>query len=264
MIHLRSIKLKTDELPDRFPFNLPVVREFEELVFDVPVTFFVGENGSGKSTILEAIACGINSPTIGGKNVDQDATLEHARALSRLLRYIWEKRTHRGFFLRAEDFFNFTRRMVEAREEMEQLAEDFEENLSGYGLTLARGAVQGQRSAIVNRYGENLDANSHGESFLKLFQHRFVPNGLYLLDEPEAPLSPLRLLSLISMIKEMVEEKAAQFIIATHSPILMSYPKAKIFSFDSLPVAEIPYEEVEHVTLTRDFLSNPGSFLRHL
>jgi len=264
MIHLRSIKLKTNELPDRFPFNLPVVRELDELVFDSTVAFFVGENGSGKSTILEAIACGIKAPAIGGMSVDRDPTLQWARMLSTQIRYVWNKRTHRGFFLRAEDFFNFTRRMVETREEMEALSETFEDELSGYGLMLAKGAVQGQRAAIVNRYGENLDANSHGESFLKLFQQRFVPNGLYLLDEPEAPLSPLRLLSLISMIKEMVEKQGAQFIIATHSPILMSYPDAKIFSFDSPPVKEIPYEEVEHVSLTRDFLNNPEIFLRHL
>lgn len=264
MIYLRSICLKTNKLPDRFPFHLPLVREFKEMTFDSPVTFFVGENGSGKSTILEAIACGVNSPTIGGISVDRDPTLQWARALSSRIRFIWSKRSHRGFFLRAEDFFNFSRKMAETREEMEQLSESFENELTGYGLKLAKGAVQGQRAAIVDRYGENLDANSHGESFLKLFQQRFVPNGLYLLDEPEAPLSPLRLLSLIAMMKTMVAEKAAQFIIATHSPILMSFPNAKIFSFDSVPVQEIPYDEVEHVTLTRDFLSHPDSFLKHL
>ena len=264
MIHLRSIGMKDTDVPDRFPFNLPIVKVFAELVFESPVTFFVGENGSGKSTILEAIACGIGSPTIGSKNVDRDPTLEAPRALAKNIRYVWNKKTSRGFFLRAEDFFNFTRRMVGIREEMEQLSGEFEDELDGYGLMLAKGMAEGQRSAIVDRYGENLDANSHGESFLKLFRQRFVPGGLYLLDEPEAPLSPLRLLSLISMLKVMVEEKSAQFIIATHSPILMSFPGATIFSFDAVPIEEIPYDEVEHVTLTRDFLNNPESFLRHL
>jgi predicted ATPase len=264
MIHLRSISLKMKTESDRFPYNLPVVQDFEELLFESPVTFFVGENGSAKSTILEAIACGIGSPTIGGKSVDNDPSLLAPRELSRKGRLVWNMKCNRGFFLRAEDFFNFTRRMVEMREEMEQFADEFEDELSGYGLKLAKEAIGGQRAAIVDRYGEDLDANSHGESFLKLFRQRLVPGGLYLLDEPEAPLSPLRLLSLISMIKTMVEEQSAQFIIATHSPILMSFPDAIIYSFDAAPIQKIPYDEVEHVSLTRDFLNNPESFLRHL
>ncbi len=116
---------------------------------------------------------------------------------------------------------------------------------------------------MIERYGEDLDANSHGESFLKLFRSRFVPAGLYLLDEPEAPLSPQRQLALLSMLKEMVAEQA-QFIIATHSPILMAYPEAQILSFASHPVSEVSSENVEHVSLTRAFLNNPNSFLRHL
>ncbi|HAZ44940.1 MAG TPA: hypothetical protein DCZ55_10825, partial [Cyanobacteria bacterium UBA11371] len=109
----------------------------------------------------------------------------------------------------------------------------------------------------------NLDANSHGESFLKLFQSRFVPGGLYLLDEPEAPLSPLRQLAFLSMLKDMVNQDS-QFIIATHSPILMAFPQASILSFDSYPVKEVPYDQLEQVTLTKAFLNNPESYLRHL
>jgi len=123
--------------------------------------------------------------------------------------------------------------------------------------------VLAQRRALIERYGEDLDANSHGESFLKLFQARFVPGGLYLLDEPEAPLSPQRQLALLSMLQEMVEQNA-QFIIATHSPILMAFPGAAILSFDQHPVREIAWEETEHVSLTRAFLNNPQRFLRHL
>lgn len=256
--------MKEGSVPDRFPFNLPVVRSFEKLQFESAVTFFVGENGSGKSTILEAVACGIGSPTIGNESVDVDSTLDAPRALAEQIRYTWSKKTGRGFFLRAEDFFNFTRRMVEVREELDELADGYERELHGYGRKLATDMAEGQRRAIVDRYGENLDANSHGESFLKLFEQRLVPGGLYLLDEPEAPLSPLRQLSLISMIKTMVSEKGAQFIIATHSPILMSFPGATIFSFDSVPIAQVDYDEVEHVSLTRSFLNNPESYLRHL
>jgi len=123
--------------------------------------------------------------------------------------------------------------------------------------------VRGQRRALANRYGEDADARSHGESFLQLFQSRFVPGGLYLLDEPEAPLSPQRQLALLAMLKGMAAQDS-QFVVATHSPILMALPGADILSFDQPPVRRIAYEEVEQVSLTRDFLNNPEAFLRHL
>jgi predicted ATPase len=113
-------------------------------------------------------------------------------------------------------------------------------------------------------YGDDLDAYSHGESYFTLFQARFRPGGLYLLDEPEAPLSPLRQIALLSMLKGMIEEGGAQFIIATHSPILMAYPGAAILSFDGGALHPVAYAEVEHVAVTRAFLQSPERFLRHL
>src|SRR5205085_8753336 len=145
-----------------------------------------------------------------------------------------------------------------------EMAEEFErEGLKGYGLRLAQGAVRGQRRELARRYGEDADARSHGESFLNLFQSRFVPGGLYLLDEPEAPLSPQRQLALLSMLKEMVAEDA-QFIIATHSPILMAFPNAALLNFDKYPVRQVAYDKLEHVALTKAFLNNPETFLRRL
>lgn len=126
-----------------------------------------------------------------------------------------------------------------------------------------RMAYTNELRALENRYGDGLDSQSHGESFLALFKSRFIPGGVYLLDEPEVPLSPLRQIGLLSLLKQMVEADA-QFIIATHSPILMAYPGASIYSFDSLPVQTVEYKELEHYSLTRDFLNNPESFLRHL
>jgi predicted ATPase len=116
---------------------------------------------------------------------------------------------------------------------------------------------------MERRYGVDLDANSHGQSFLKLFQSRFVPGGLYLLDEPEAPLSPQSQLALLAMMSDMVAEDG-QFIVATHSPILLAFPGACIYSFDGTPVCEVEYESLEHVALTREFLQAPERFLRHL
>src|SRR5262249_15586901 len=265
MVQLQSIGLKSSvNKSGQFPFNLPLVKNFEPVEFQSPVTFFVGENGSGKSTLLEAIVAGLNLPAIGADDLSRDTTLQHARAFGKQLKFAWrQKKNHRGFFLRAEDFFNFARRLQSMHKELQEIADNFEEEYSGFALGLARGAVIGQQRALVERYGRDLDANSHGESFLKLFQSRFVPGGLYLMDEPEAPLSPQRQLSLLAMLKEMVAENA-QFIIATHSPILMAFPDAKILSFDSHPIKEVNYDDVEHVSLTRAFLNNPNSFLRHL
>lgn len=116
---------------------------------------------------------------------------------------------------------------------------------------------------MKDKHGEGLETKSHGESFLELFNSRFRPNGLYILDEPETPLSPMKQLAFISMLKEMVKENA-QFIIATHSPILMAIPDATIISFDQAPIREVGYNELEHVNLTKDFLNNPEGYLRHL
>ncbi len=264
MIYLQSISLKPGaKNQSDFPFNLPLVKNFDQLEFHSPVTFFVGENGSGKSTMLEAIGAGVKLATVGGDDVERDRTLDHARALGRRLKFSWASKTHRGFFLRAEDFFNFARRLQAMTKELQDLADSFDQDYTGYALGLAKGAALGQRRALIERYGEDLDANSHGESFLRLFQSRFVPGGLYLLDEPEAPLSPQRQLALMALLKEMVAQEA-QFIIATHSPILMAYPDARIMSFDDHPVREVEYDNVEHVSLTRAFLNNPQSFLRRL
>ncbi|MCG3159610.1 MAG: Chromosome partition protein Smc [Acidobacteria bacterium] len=264
MIHLQSVNLKpAAKRQSGFPFNLPLVRKLDQIEFHSPVTFFVGENGSGKSTLLEAIGAGVKLATVGGDDVERDQTLQYARALGKQMKFVWRDKTHRGFFLRAEDFFNFARRLQTMTRELQEIADSFDDEYSGYALGLAKGAAMGQRQALIERYGEDLDANSHGESFLKLFQSRFTPGGLYLLDEPEAPLSPQRLLALMAMLKEMVAQNA-QFIIATHSPILMAFPGARILSFDDHPVREVAYDDVEHVSLTRAFLSNPQSFLRRL
>lgn len=268
MIHLKSIAMK--EIPEgrlhEFPFNIPVIRSLNELQLDCPVTILVGENGTGKSTLLEGIAAGVGSITVGNESIEYDKTLEHARRLSKYIKLTWNIKTRKGFFLRSEDFFNYARRMSELKSEMENRLGEVEEEYKGksvFTLGLAKMPYAGSLAQIQGLYGEGLDANSHGEGFLKLFQSRFVPGGLYILDEPEVPLSPMRQLAFISMIKEMIN-KNSQFIIATHSPILMAFPDAEIISFDHSPIGRVTYDELEHVKLTRDFLNNPEQFLRHL
>lgn len=264
MTYLASVRLIEQARDDEaYPFTLPVVRSMDTLAFQSAVTFLVGENGSGKSTLLEGIAAGIESISVGGEALRSDPTLADARRFAEHLRFSWRKKTRRGFFLRAEDFFNYTQRMARLVRELDDLSEGYEGRLSGYSLLLAQGAALGQRHALVEPYGEDLSNQSHGESFLQFFQSRFVPDGLYLLDEPDTALSPQRQITLLSMLKDMVAQ-GSQFIIATHSPILMAFPDAAILSFDGGAIAQVAYEDVSQVVLTRNFLHDPRAFVRQL
>jgi predicted ATPase len=169
-------------------------------------------------------------------------------------------------FLRAEDFFGFTKALSKLRAELmgrlDELDVEYADR-SEYARGLARGPSAGSLRELERRYGGNLDEKSHGQSFLKLFQARFVPGGLYLPDEPEAPLSPQSQLALMSMMREMVAQDA-QFLVATHSPILLGYPDAVIYSCDGERIERVPFDELDHVVITRDFLNGREPYLRHL
>jgi predicted ATPase len=268
MPHLRSVALKA--IPaghaELFPFSVPIIRHLERLEVGQAVTFLVGENGSGKSTLLEAIALAANLPTVGSESVDRDDTLGAQKSLARSLSLVWNQRVRRGFFLRAEDFFGFTKALSKLRADLLARARDIDAeyaNRTAWSKGLAMMPVATSLADMERRYGVDLDANSHGQSFLKLFQSRFVPGGLYLLDEPEAPLSPQSQLALLAMIGDMVKQDA-QFIIATHSPILLGAPDAVIYNCDRAPIERAEYETLDHVVITRDFLNGRDRFLRHL
>jgi len=240
---ISELRLRRDAVDsfDRYPFSLAAVRPLERLELHPSVTFFVGENGSGKSTLLEAIAvaCGFNAEG-GSKNFKFDTRNSHSE-LHRYLRVARGVRRPRdGFFLRAESFFNVAT-------EIEKLDAEPEGG-----------------TPIGSSYGERpLHEQSHGESFLALLVNRFHGEGLYLLDEPEAALSPSRQLSVITRMHDLVQKKS-QFIIATHSPILMAYPHAYIYAFSTKGIERIAYEETEHYRVTSDFLANPQRMLQIL
>ena len=265
MPHLRSLSTKKTS-GSGFPFTVPAIESLGELTFDAPMTFFVGENGSGKSTLLEGIALAAGLPTVGSTAASDDRTLAAQKTLGRALKLVWNQRTRKGFFLRAEDFFGFTKQLAQLRAELLGELASIDEQYAGrsdYAKSLAKGPMAGSLADMEHRYGVDLDANSHGQSFLRLFKSRFVPGGLFLLDEPEAPLSPQSQLALLVMMGDMIAQQA-QFIVATHSPILLAFPRARIYSFDEVPVRSVEYESLEHVTLTRNFLNAPERYLRHL
>ncbi|WP_295801505.1 AAA family ATPase [Mucilaginibacter sp.] len=222
--------------------HIPSLNQGLQLTLENNVTFFVGENGSGKSTLLEAIAeqCGFS---LRGGNRNHNLNTGHRfegyeSALAPCLQLTWSpRRINEGFFMRAESFFNFA-------SYIDELAVDDRRIFNAYG-------------------GRSLHEQSHGESFLSLFNNQFE-SGIYILDEPEAALSPARILAFMSVIHELDRSGRAQFIIATHSPMLICYPGATIYQFDESGVRETSYKNTEHFYLTKSFLDNPEAYLRHL
>jgi predicted ATPase len=228
--YLRSVAIAPDaEIDlDSYPFSIPAVREMGVLEPHPDVTFFVGENGAGKSTVLEAIAVALGMPAEGGtRNVHRQQ--QEVSPLHRHLKLVKGFRWPRfSYFLRAESLFN----------------------VFSYLDSLGPGGAP------------SLHLNSHGEAFMKVLQG-FSGDGLYLLDEPEAALSPNRQLAALSVIDSLVRQ-GAQFIIATHSPILLAYPRANILSFDDCGISHIDYEDTEHYAVTRDFLNHYPRRLQQL
>ncbi len=223
------------EDPRRYPFSIPAVAAADGLALHPRVTYFVGENGSGKSTLLEAIAVAAGFNPEGGSANFHFSTRSSESSLAGALRLVRSVRRPRtGFFLRAESFFNVATRI-------DDLGPDV---LGSYG-------------------GRSLHEQSHGESFIALALHRFGPNGLYVLDEPEAALSPLRQMSMLRRIHDLARQ-GAQFVVATHAPILLAYPEAWIYELDERGLRRVAYDETSTVRVTRDFLRDREGTLGEL
>jgi predicted ATPase len=239
---LVEMRLDRTRIPsfDAYPFSLNAVRNLDALPLHRSVTFIVGENGSGKSTLLEALAVAWGFNAEGGtQNFRFDTRESHSPLHDYVQLSRGYKKPHNGYFLRAESFYNVAT-------EIEELDKE-----------------PGGRPIIASYGGVSLHAQSHGESFLALLLHRFSGNGFYILDEPEAALSPTRQMSALVRIHQLVRA-GAQFVISTHSPILMAYPEAWIYYLDEDGITRIIYEETEHYQLTRDFLNNHQMMLKVL
>lgn len=247
-----------------FPLCLPLIRDLDELAFTQPITFLVGENGSGKSTLLEGIAAGIDAVAAGAHDISRDPSLAAARRLADAFFFARRRHARTRLFLRAEDVFGFTGRVTATMGDLSRDEHALSQELpDGYGRLIATAAVANQRGALVAGYGADPDGRSHGETFLALLRRRVVPNGLYLLDEPETPLSPSRVLALMALLAERVSQ-GCQFIIATHSPILMAMPGATILLAESGRLAAAAWTDIEHVRVTRAFLADPDAMLKKL
>ncbi len=233
--YLRSIKLDYDRISnfDEYPFSIPIIEDMKQLDFHPDVTFLMGENGTGKSTLIEAIATAMGfGPEGGTKNIK----LSTGSDISCLYEYLKLEKSYAQpkdyHFLRAESFYNVATYM------------DSVGYLKGYG-------------------GKSLHARSHGEAFLATINLKLKGQGLYIFDEPEAALSPQRQMTALSSIHQLVEN-GSQFIISTHSPILLSYPRAKIYQLDNKELRIVKYKDTAHYQITRDFLNRPEKMLEIL
>ncbi|PGA74564.1 AAA family ATPase [Bacillus pseudomycoides] len=240
---LKNVSLQKEHIPNFsvYPYCLPAIRTLQSLDFHPNVTFIIGENGTGKSTLLEALAIALGFNAEGGTKNFRFATHDSHSSLHKYIRVAKSVATPKdGFFLRAESFYNVASYIDEI---------DSEQFLGG---------------KVIDSYGGiSLHNQSHGESFFSLFMNRFTGQSLYILDEPEAALSPMRQLSMLIRMRELAE-KGSQFIIATHSPILMAYPESNIYSFSQEGITEAILEETEHYQTMKLFLENRDRLFHHL
>ena len=239
---LEGFRLNRATVPSfkEYPFSFPAVRKMKRVELHPAVTFFIGENGSGKSTLIEALAVANRfNPEGGSLNFEFTTRASHSILSDYLVMEKTTRRLKEGYFLRAESFFNVAT-------EIERL-----DNLPGTERI----------PKLAPSYGDRpLHEQSHGESFFALLTNRLYGDGLYIFDEPEAALSPMRQMSMLVLIKGLVEN-GGQFIIATHSPILLAYPDALIYEMSGDGMRAVPYTETEHYRVTRDFLNRPEKML---
>lgn len=239
--YINKVLLKRDKIKDfnRYPFNIPAVKGLTELPLHKDVTFFVGENGTGKSTLIEAIAVNFGFNAEGGsRNFNFETYHSHSNLSEYLLLTKGVKHPRDGYFLRAESFYNVASNI----EEMDRFPGG---------------------SLIKSSYGGSLHECSHGESFFALLNNRLGGHGFYLFDEPEAALSPQRQLAMLCRIDELVKQDS-QLVIATHSPILMAYPNSIIYSFSESGIRKIEYEQTDNYQITKQFLNNYKKLLKEL
>lgn len=262
MPYLSSININT-ERTHPFPYDIPAIKYAKNIDLSNRVTFLVGENGTGKSTLLETIACRLQVPHIDGSGYSKNS-FDAAKTLLPHLELTWQIERSVGFFFRAEDFGDYLNSVHRVGTTLEYQMGDLDELVPKHIIEEMKESANYQLRQMRRNYGQELNAFSHGEAYLHIMNEMINTRGIYLLDEPEAALSPAKQLTLISFLNQHLKMHNSQFIIATHSPMLLAYPDATIYEISSDSMEKSALEDTEHYTVTKSFLNNPEAFLRHL
>ncbi len=262
MPFIKSFSIEPD-VKHPFPFNLSAVQNAKNIILNDRITFIIGDNGTGKSTLLETLAFRLQLPHMDGSEYSKPS-FNTARRLLPYLHLKWNMMRSIGFFFRAEDFGDLINSVYRSDQALYRSLQSLKGEVPDHIIKEMVENANSQRKHVRLNYGQDLQSYSHGEAYLKIMSEKITERGIYILDEPEAALSPNKQLSLIYFIQEHLSRHASQFIVATHSPILMSIPHSKIYELRDNSMEETALEDTEHYSITKSFLNHPEAFLRKL
>jgi len=265
IMFLRALrKVKESDENSIYPLSIPLFRNMERLEFTKPVTIIVGENGTGKTTLLEILALKLDAIRIGGSTAGDSPKLSHIKAADRAFRLEMLKKPRRNFFFQAEDFIRYIDNLHEMKQDSLRALDNIQTEYSqrsSYAKGLASMPYYTTLNEIENMYDGDIAEKSHGEGFIEFFGSRIIEDGLYLLDEPEAALSPFNQLVTLNLVSE-AERNNCQIVISTHSPVLTAYPGACIYEIKDGFIHETKYDEIESIRFLKSFLNNKDNYLR--
>ena len=262
MSFIKKVHIETDRT-NPYPYDVPAIKFAKQLDLSASITFVIGDNGAGKSTLLETLAYRMQLPHMDGSDYEKKA-FNAAKRLAPFLDIEFEIHRTVGFFFRAEDFGDLMNSTDRSNTSLFQYFKSLEGDIPDKVIQEMSDSANTQKYHMRKDFGQDLDTFSHGEAYLHIMQEKLKHPGIYILDEPEAALSPSKQLSLIYQIKSHLADHMSQFIIATHSPMLMATPGATIYEVTEEGMKKTPLEETEHYTITKSFLNNPEAYLRHL
>ena len=261
MPYIKSININTDRTHP-YPYDVPAIKHAKNIDVSSPITFLIGENGSGKSTLLESIAYRLQLPHMDGSGYGKKC-FDAARKLIPYLELEWDIERSVGFFFRAEDFGDFLNSVHRLDVDLNNQMNYLNDEVPSHIIQQMKDSANHQLHRVRTDYGQELDAFSHGQAYLHIMKQQVNQRGIYLLDEPEAALSPAKQLAFMYFIQDHIQRYNSQFIIATHSPMLMAYPDATIYEITDNSMKKTPLEETDLYSITKSFLNNPKMYLRH-
>ena len=262
MPYLKTLHINSDrEHP--YPFDVPAIKYAKNIDVSSRITFLIGENGCGKSTLLETLACRLHLPHIDGAAYGKKC-FDAAKRLLPHLQLEWNRKRSVGFFFRAEDFGDFVNSVHRSDVTIHNQMSELDGEVSKHIIQEMKDSANHQLRQVRKNYGQELSSFSHGEAYMHIMHEMVKRPGIYLLDEPEASLSPAKQLAFIYFLQNHLKNNNSQFIIATHSPMLMAYPEATIYEVTDSYMKKMPLEETDHYSITKSFLENPRIFLKHL